>query len=289
MGEWVLAAIFGLAILTSVAAPAILKQLSAPAPALVPAQQLSALHWLRDLLLNYDPTKAAITAAVILAQVLMLIFRRGRVLRTDRRTKESLADQIKGTGGNVLSSLAAFTNCGAMPDAEVQRLVEHVLQMIVSEMKLIYKKFNVGDFEASMLVFAGGEAGKPEVIRIFARANPHRQVGGDFPVGEAIAYYVAKTKEVFIEENIKDSNHPFAMKGLSAAKPPYASILFIPVHHMNGGNVKSVRAVLTIDCADPYFFTEKMANVIVTKMQIYRSLMTTLLESRTDLNYVRVD
>jgi hypothetical protein len=240
------------------------------------------------LLKKFDYVNLLLMIAVGAAQIYALFYKRGGTQRRQRKLKADVSNRVKTAASNVLGDLARSADFKGLTRDQCEHLARSILEIIVNELRLIYKKFEIGDFEASLLVFRGGEKGKPKWVEVAARASQHRDTDVEVPATDTIAYFVARTGRVFAEPNIRDGRHPFPVRSLSGSDPSYSSILFVPILRQETGPKRQVSAMLTIDCKAPHFFAIRDINGIAIKVRPYCRLIAMLVDSRDDLNYVRV-
>jgi hypothetical protein len=132
--------------------------------------------------------------------------------------------------------------------------------------------------EATLLLFADEDC---KQMQIAQRTTTERPTGKIVNSDEIMAYYVARSgKHRAINDYLKD-NHPFGKSGLSAANPPYRSILLIPLLELSSGAPDVCLGVVSIDSQRPYHFWPGSGDDLVVKVKPYCTWLAILLSMAT--------
>lgn len=223
---------------------------------------------------------ALISAALIYSHWYDKIVREYKPRTVRGRLYQKLALELCGTIAGFTKSVKVRRK-EEQPNIDVAR--KKVLECIRTITQLHLRDYEGVYLEATLWLFDDADC---RHMRIAERTTTARPVGKVVNSEDVMAFYVAKSRKHRVVNDFLRDNHPFPKSGLSADKPPYRSILLIPLLDTSSGSPDTCIGVVSIDSSRPYHFWPGSGDELVVKLSPYTTWLMLLL-SVSDVHHLR--
>lgn len=202
---------------------------------------------------NY--TNGLITSGFVIALFLQWSINRSGIKKKQSIDRANEEQKLALNLGKVVSKIVDHANLKKNPAAlaHQEESVSLVLKCIEHRIRLSLNKPQFGYFSVSLLT--ASSENQQLFISVKDRSNDRREKGARTLASNTLAYYVANQgRQIKIEHDFY-KNRVFEIRGIySSEKPPYRSILILPLPYKEKNGNRSCQGIVTIDCEKPFEF-----------------------------------